>query len=116
MRYGSAWHHPMTPRGSKQKPQHVLCADSRRHATFSVMESIFSVASRRGTVPKEFGRQTRDGALKMCWTKPPSSGAVCGSRPNRWVNGTNLEVISIESSRCSVRSMGYTLSNMLRYP
>jgi hypothetical protein len=49
------------------------------------MKSIFTVASRRVTVPKEFGRQRRDGALKMCWTKPPCSEAVCGSRPNRRV-------------------------------
>ena len=49
------------------------------------MESIFSVASRHGTAPEEFGRQRRDGALKMCWTKPPCSEAVCGSRPNRRV-------------------------------
>jgi hypothetical protein len=49
------------------------------------MKSIFSVASRRGTVPKEFGRQRREGALRMCWTKPPCSEAVCGSRPNRRV-------------------------------
>ena len=80
------------------------------------MESIFSVASRRGTVPEEFGRQRRDGALKMCWTKPPSSEAAGGSRPNRWVNGTNLELVGIESSHCSIRSMGHTVSNMPRYP
>jgi hypothetical protein len=80
------------------------------------MESIFSVASRDGTVPEEFGRQRRDGALKMCWTKPSSSGAVCGFRPNRWVNGTNLEYMGIESSRCSVRSMSYSVSNTPRYP
>jgi hypothetical protein len=87
------------------------------------MESIFSVASRDGTVPEELGRQRRDGALKMCWTKPFSSGTVCGSRPNRWVNGTNLEFMGtnlefmgIESSRCSVRSMSYSVSNTPRYP
>jgi hypothetical protein len=48
------------------------------------MESIFSVASRRGTVPEGFGRQRREGALKMCWcwTKPPSP-AMC------WTNRFN---------------------------
>jgi hypothetical protein len=30
----------------------------------AIMESIFSVASRRGTAPEEFGRRRRDGALK----------------------------------------------------
>jgi hypothetical protein len=87
----------------------------RVRASFCIMESIFSVASRRGTVPEEFGRQRRDGALKMCWTKPSSSEAVCGSRPNRWMNGTNLEFMGIELLRCSVRSMGYSVRNMPRY-
>jgi predicted phage terminase large subunit-like protein len=37
------------------------------------MHSIFSVASRCGMVPSETGRQKRNGALKMCWTRPPRS-------------------------------------------
>jgi hypothetical protein len=79
------------------RPAGVSLGKRREHfhrdfTELSVMESIFGVASRHGTAPEEFGRQRRDGALKMCWTKPSSSGAVCDSRPNRWANGTKLEI------------------------
>ena len=35
-----------------------------------LMESIFSAASRGEVVRRRSGRQGRDGALKMGWTKP----------------------------------------------
>jgi hypothetical protein len=39
--------------------------------------------------------------------RPARSPPVCGSCPNRRVNGTDLEIMGIESIWCSVASMGY---------
>jgi hypothetical protein len=48
------------------------------------MESIFSVASRVEVVLRRSGRQRRDGALKMGWTKPGPAPPAMGIEPRRW--------------------------------